>query len=190
MRKLKFRLKREYLENIYFTFIRPILEYSSEVWDNCGQVNSDRLEKLQLEAARIVTGLTCYTSLDSIYREAGWEKLSTRREVKKLCMFYKLNVVNSPEFLCDLIPPSVGETNNYNLRNSHNISIPVNPPPFRGSLPRKSLISRMDWVSCAGDINLPHTPFPPPNKKIKYNKILTYILRSIFLEIPHLELPR
>ena len=69
--------------------------------------------------------------------------------------------------------------------------IPVNPPPFRGSLPRKSLISRMDWVSCAGDINLPHTPFPParspPNKKIKYNKILTYILRSIFLEIPHLE---
>ena len=92
LRKLKFRLKREYLENIYFTFIRPILEYSSEVWDNCGQVNSDRLEKLQLEAARIVTGLTCYTSLDSIYREAGWEKLSTRREVKKLCMFYKLKV--------------------------------------------------------------------------------------------------
>ena len=50
----------------------------------------------------------------------------------------------------------------------------------------------MDWVSCAGDINLPHTPFPParypPNKNIKYNKILTYILQSIFLEIPHLEL--
>ena len=30
----------------------------------------------------------------------------------------------------------------------------------------------------------------PPVKKIKYKKILTYILRSIFLEIPHLELPR
>ena len=56
------------------------------------------------------------------------------------------------------------------------------------TLPRKSLISRMDWVSCAGDINLPHTPFPPPNKKKKYNKILIYILRSIFLEIPHLEM--
>ena len=70
--------------------------------------------------------------------------------------------------------------------------IPVNPSPFHGSLPRKSFISRMDWVSCAGDINLLHTPFPParspPNKKIKYNKILTYILRSIFLEILHLEL--
>ena len=40
--------------------------------------------------------------------------------------------------------------------------IPVNPPPLRGSLPRKSLISRMDWVSCAGDINLPHDL--PPTK--------------------------
>jgi hypothetical protein len=124
LRKLKFRLKREYLENIYFTFIRPILEYSSEVWDNCCQVNSDRLEKLQLEAARIVTGLTCYTCLDSIYKETGWEKLSTRREINKLCMFYRLNVGNSPEFLCDLISPSVGETNN--LRNSHNISQTTN----------------------------------------------------------------
>jgi hypothetical protein len=102
------------------------LEYSSEVWDNCGQVNSDRLETLQLEAAPIDTGLTGYTSLDSIYREKGWEKLSTRREVKKLCKFYKSNVGNSPEFLCDLIPPSVGETNNYNLRNSHNISKTTN----------------------------------------------------------------
>ena len=45
------------------------------------------------------------------------------------------------------------------------IYIPVNLPPFRGNLPRKSLISRMDWVSCAGDINLPHTPFPPPQQK-------------------------
>jgi hypothetical protein len=41
-------------------------------------------------------------------------------------MFYELNVGNSPEFLCDLIPPSVGETNNYNLRNSHNISQTTN----------------------------------------------------------------
>ena len=63
--------------------------------------------------------------------------------------------------------------------------IPVNPPPLHGSLPRKSLISRMDWVSCTGDINLPHDL--PPTKKPKYNKILTYILQSIVLEIPHLE---
>ena len=55
------------------------------------------------------------------------EKLSTRREVKKkIGLFYKLNVGNSPEFSYDLISPSVGETNNYNLRNRHNISQTTN----------------------------------------------------------------
>ena len=43
------------------------------------------------------------------------------------------------------------------------ICIPVNPPSLSGSLPRKSLISRIDWVSCTGDINLPHDL--PPTKK-------------------------
>jgi hypothetical protein len=64
------------------------------------------------------------------------------------------------------------------------VSIPVNPPPFRGSLPCKSLISRMDWVSCAGDINLPHTPFLPPNKKIKYNKSWPTFCDQYFWKFP------
>jgi hypothetical protein len=126
LRKLKFKLNRQYLENIYITFIRPILEYGSEVWDNCGAVNSDRLEKVQTEAARIVTGLTSYASLDSIYCETGWEKLTVRREVKKLNLFYKIINNEAPEYLSELIPPTVAESNNYNLRNRHNISQPAN----------------------------------------------------------------
>jgi hypothetical protein len=80
LRKLKFKLDREYLERIYLTFILPILEYSCEVRDNCGQMNADLLEKFNLEAARIITGLTIYSSKASLYRETGWEKLSIRRE--------------------------------------------------------------------------------------------------------------
>jgi hypothetical protein len=102
------------------------LEYASEVWNSCGHHRNNRLALQQLEAARIATVLTCYTSLDSIYRETGWKKLSTRREVKQICMFYKLNVGSFIEFLCDLIPLSVGETNYYNLRNRHNISQTTN----------------------------------------------------------------
>ena len=57
--------------------------------------------------------------------------------------------------------------------------IPVNPPPLRGSHPRKSLISRMDWVSRAGDTNLPHTPFPPARSPS--NKEIVYFLQSPYL---------
>jgi hypothetical protein len=47
---------------LYLTFIRPLLEYAGDVWDNCALADSERLEKNQLEAARIVTGLTFYAS--------------------------------------------------------------------------------------------------------------------------------
>ena len=57
LRKLKFIIKQEILEKIDLTFIRPLLEYSCEVRDNCSQTDNDRLEKLQLEAART---MYCY----------------------------------------------------------------------------------------------------------------------------------
>ena len=58
MRTLKFTFKRNTLNQIYNSCLRPILEYSSVVWDNCSKYEKDRLERMQLEAARIVTGTT------------------------------------------------------------------------------------------------------------------------------------
>ena len=58
MRKLKFRIDRKALETIYMAFIRPILEYADVVWCNITKYEEDELEKIQLEAARIVTGTT------------------------------------------------------------------------------------------------------------------------------------
>ena len=69
---------------MYSIFIRSLLEYAGEVWDNCTLADSEQLEKIQLEAARIVTGLASYASILSIYKETGWEKLSVRREKIKL----------------------------------------------------------------------------------------------------------
>ena len=40
MRKLKFKLSRVALNQIYFSFVLPILEYSSIVWDGCSQQDS------------------------------------------------------------------------------------------------------------------------------------------------------
>jgi hypothetical protein len=53
--KLKYRLSSQNLEKLYLVYIRPIFEYACEIWDNCGVCYSTKLEKLQLDAARIVT---------------------------------------------------------------------------------------------------------------------------------------
>ena len=68
MRKLKFLLDRRSLEIIYVSFIRPLLEYADVVWDNCILYDGNALEKIQLEAARIVTGTTKLVALWFILR--------------------------------------------------------------------------------------------------------------------------
>ena len=90
MRKLKFKLDRRSLQIIYFTFVRPLLEYADVLWDNCTQYEINDLEKIQNEAARIVTGATKLVSINSLCTETGWETLSSRRKKHKLILFYKI----------------------------------------------------------------------------------------------------
>ena len=58
MRKLKFQLNKSALEQTYFAFVRPILEYADVIWNNCTAYEKSELDKIQNEAARIVSGTT------------------------------------------------------------------------------------------------------------------------------------
>ena len=121
MRKLKFQLDRKSLEIIYTVFIRPILEYGNEIWDNCTQYEKDDLEKIQIEAARIATKTTKLVSIENLYSEIGWETLESRRKKQKLVLFYKMVNNLTPPYLSTLIPSTITETSRYNLRNANDI---------------------------------------------------------------------
>ena len=121
MRRLKFQLDRKALEKIYTSFIRPILEYGNEIWANCTQYENDELEQIQLEAARIATGATKLISIDNLYREIGWETLDARRNKQKLMLFYRMYYSLSPPYLSTLVPPLVGQSSRYNLRNANDL---------------------------------------------------------------------
>ena len=54
--KAKILLHRDSLNRIYTSFICLVLEHTDGVWDNCTQYEINALGKIQLEAARIVTG--------------------------------------------------------------------------------------------------------------------------------------
>ena len=121
MRKLKFELDRKSLETIYLTFIRPILEYGDIVWDNCTLYEKQELDKIQTEAARIVTGTTKLISIQTLYDEIKWETLESRRNKHKLVLFYKMFNNISPVYLSSLVPPSISSISTYNLRNAENV---------------------------------------------------------------------
>ena len=124
LRKLKYKLNRQNLEKLYLIYIRSIFEYACEVWDNCGVSNSCKLERLQLEEARIITGLPIFTNTDYLYIETGWERLEERRTRRKLQLFNNIQNGGGPHYLLDIIPPTIQSTTIYPLRNGNDIIVP------------------------------------------------------------------
>ena len=121
MRRLKFKLDRKSLEQIYLVFIRSLLEYGDVIWDNCLQSEKQELEKNQIEAARIATGATKLVSVAALYRETRWDSLDERRRKHKLSLFYKMSNALSPLYLSSLVPQTVSNASCYNLRNSSDL---------------------------------------------------------------------
>jgi hypothetical protein len=72
MRKLNYSLNRKTLNQFYILFLRPLLEYAFVVWDGCTNDEKDTLDKIQHEAARIVSGVTRSVSLENLYKEINW----------------------------------------------------------------------------------------------------------------------
>ena len=104
LRTLKFHLNRSCLEKLYITFIRPLLEYSDVLWDNCTAEQSNELESIQTEAARIVTDATKLCNIAKLYNDLKWDTLSNRRQKHKLVLFYKMKQKITSSYLTNLIP--------------------------------------------------------------------------------------
>ena len=111
---------------MYMSYLLPVVEYASVVCDGCSKRDSQTLQKLQNEAARLVTELTRSVSLETPYKECGWLTLSQRRHQHKLSFMYNVNAGLVPSYISDLIPPLVSESSDFPLRHNRSISLPYN----------------------------------------------------------------
>jgi hypothetical protein len=123
--------------------VRSTLEYADVVWDGCSDSDSDLLESLQFEAARIITGAMKGTHRENLLCETAWVTLKNRRKDHKLIMMYKLLNNLTPIYLSELCPISNNSRTNYNLRNNYNLSV----PPSRTERHKKSFLYplRLDY---------------------------------------------
>lgn len=74
------------------------MEYSDSVWDNCNNDESNKLESIHTEAARIITGATKLCSIDRLFKDLDWETLQNRRRKHRLLLFYKMFHRLTPDF--------------------------------------------------------------------------------------------
>ena len=67
-KSLKFTLDRKSLETIYVSFIRPSLEYANTLWAGAYDKDLTKLDSLEVEAMRSVTGATAGSNIANLYK--------------------------------------------------------------------------------------------------------------------------
>ena len=83
MRRIRDFVDRDTLISVYNALIRPHFHCCSEVWDTVRNGLSNRLQKLQNNAARVVFGISNDTPGFEALGMLGWESLETRRAKAK-----------------------------------------------------------------------------------------------------------
>ena len=92
LRRLRPCLPPLVIQTFFMTCILPVLEYGSIAWSGLGKSNSERLERLQRAAARIITGTRVYKHLpwQLLLAWVGLDRLNDRRYVKCGIIGFKL----------------------------------------------------------------------------------------------------
>ena len=116
--------------NIYKAMVRPIMEYSSTIWDPHTSVNINRVESVQRYAARMCfRNYSRYSSVTLMLAELNLPTLEERRTRAKLQLFYKIicHLVSIPDNCLTPIPPS--------LRSGYFKQLLTNVDSFKFSFP-------------------------------------------------------
>ena len=73
---------------LYRALIEPYFDYCCPVWDGLSNELTDKLQKLQNRAIRIITKSDFYSSATALRLKLGWDSLYTRRKSIKrnLCL--------------------------------------------------------------------------------------------------------
>lgn len=98
------------------------MEYGDVIWDNCSEGESQLIESVQYESARVVTGAIKGNSARKLRDELAWEELSLRRKLHKLIHFYKIAKRLAPMYLIELLPHTQGECSRFSLRSAENFT--------------------------------------------------------------------
>ena len=63
------------LQVLYNAIVQPYFDYCCPLWDNCGKVLKEKLQKYQSHAARVITDSTFDINIANIFLTLGWEHL-------------------------------------------------------------------------------------------------------------------
>ena len=116
IKRVKHLVPQATLQPIYQALMHPHFNYCNTVWGNCGITLSNKLQKLQNRAVRVLTFSECDEDAGYLFELLGWKNLARRHEIEKVPMVYKSLHGLAPEYLCSRF--AIRETA-YNLKTLH-----------------------------------------------------------------------
>ena len=109
---------------IYKALIQPNFDYCSSVWGRIGVCQSERLQKLQNRAARLITFSDLNLRSSTLLGDLGWDSLEQRRSKQLAIILFKTLHNISPTRLSS-ISKAASSTHIHNLRNlKYNLFVP------------------------------------------------------------------
>ena len=125
IKKIKPFVPTSNLLSVYQSIVEPYLDYSSVVWDDISDQLTDKLQKLQNRAARVITGADYRTPSSVLLNKPGWSSLKEKRNKQKAIMMFKIMNGMTPAYLEDIFTRNIGRSV-YNLRISRrNLALPA-----------------------------------------------------------------
>ena len=93
---------------------------------NCAKTLSDKLQRLQNRAVRVLTHSSYDADANQLFKELGWDNLEIRRQKLKAEMVYKSVNGLAPNYLSSKFIQRSDVITSYNLRDSDNkLAIPL-----------------------------------------------------------------
>ena len=111
LRKFKYKMPRVVLNQIYLSYVRPLMEYGGALFANEDEKDLKLLDNIQIEALHIVSGAKKKTSHDLLKKEANWPDLSVRRRFHQIMFLHKVIHNQYPTYLYNSLPPMQDPTN-------------------------------------------------------------------------------
>ena len=73
IKRMKTYVPQEFLQTVYNALIQPYFDYCCQLWDTCGIVLKEKLQKCQSLAARVITGASYDIRSADVLATLGWQ---------------------------------------------------------------------------------------------------------------------
>ena len=115
LRRIRSLISQSTAVQIYKALIQPHFDYCAPVWDELSSYLSEKLQKLQNHAARVILQANCEINSSLLLETLEWDQLSLRRRTQKAIMMFKFLNGLAPVYLHDLFSE---RHTDYDLRDS------------------------------------------------------------------------